>query len=41
MFFVASKVLGVVFEPVTFLVLIGLLGLALCRTRFLRTGGGR
>ena len=38
MFFVASKILGLVFEPVNFLVLLGLLGLSLALTRFARAG---
>ncbi len=38
MFFILSKVLGLVFEPVTFLVLVGMLGLALGLTRYARAG---
>ena len=34
MFFVASKVLGLVFEPITFLVLVGFIGLGLGLTRY-------
>ena len=38
MFFVASKILGLVVEPVNFLVLLGVLGLLLGSTRFARAG---
>ena len=38
MFFVASKILGAVLEPVAFLVLLGLFGLALGVTRHARAG---
>ncbi len=38
MFFLASKVLGVVLEPVTFLVVVGFAGLALSLAGYARTG---
>ena len=38
MFFVVSKLVGLVLEPVAFLVIVGLAGLALCLTRFVRLG---
>ena len=38
MFFLASKTLGLIFEPVTFLILVGLCGLLLGVTRFARAG---